>query len=452
MNRGARMEESARAVGKEFGNLRRAHELAYEAWISSQGQWETMAQLALALDTNLGIRGPYHVLFELIDKTLDVFPEEATTNEKELRGDLLISRGDLHLMRGNWTQAEQDFAQAKDLGQAIESTSIESHAWIRLGNLANQRKDDLEIAASAYQSALTVSRKAGDKVAEGRALGNMGVLNISTESHREAEKNFLDALAVLEESKDKRALAVFRGNLGSLQTEIGRLYDAEKNLRRCLKELRELGDRRYESLFLLYLGRLRQETKGLQDARDCYERALKILREIGEHLGQATAHLYRAFSFFEELDFEAALEDALEGYRFAEKIGKLDYQFQCKILEGALRAELGQIESSRSCFDFADNILGENTPVSKTLTTLFKTHVFLAEAKVAEERGQFEEVEQVLFKAENTLQQVEAQADPEKMDEDSSPAQEVFHSSNVRVALRVLRKRLHRVRLAQTKS
>jgi len=153
-----------------------------------------------------------------------------------------------------------------------------------LGNLgiAYHRLGEYRKAIGYYEQALEIDREIGDRRGEGAALGNLGLAYADLGEVRKAIGYYEQALGIAREIGDRRAEGAWLGNLGLAYADLGDVREAIGYYERALKIDREIGDRRGEGADLGNLGLAYADLGEVRKAIGYYEQALGIAREIGD--------------------------------------------------------------------------------------------------------------------------------------------------------------------------
>ncbi|PKB81644.1 MAG: hypothetical protein BZY88_06080 [SAR202 cluster bacterium Io17-Chloro-G9] len=158
-----------------------------------------------------------------------------------------------------------------------------------LGNLgiAFRELGDTRRAIQHHELALANSQASGDRRAEGDDLGGLGSAHLDLGDTRRAIEFYEQALAISRELSDRKAEGQDLGNLGSAYNRLGEHQSAIEYLERSLDICRELGYRRGEGAVL---GNLGNAYAGLGQARrglEFHEQALAISRELGDRRAES---------------------------------------------------------------------------------------------------------------------------------------------------------------------
>jgi DNA-binding SARP family transcriptional activator/Tfp pilus assembly protein PilF len=155
--------------------------------------------------------------------------------------------------------------------------------------VAYLRQGRCQQATKYFQQALTRSRDAGNRLREGRALGNLGIASFMEGGYRQAAGYYQQALALCHETGDPLSEAIVLNNLSEIDWRQGRYHQAAKRSQQAVVLQREAGDRDNEAHPLINLGIIDLRLGRYQQATDHLQQALALFREHGDPDGEAGA-------------------------------------------------------------------------------------------------------------------------------------------------------------------
>ena len=204
--------------------------------------------------------------------------------EPGLRIGLAARLAEFWVNRGYWRLGRTQLEDA--LSGDARTSADRAVVLARLGFLALGQGDEAE-ARARYEEALAVSRRLGDRRAEGRSVGHLGSLALTQGDYPEARARYEEALTVARELGDGRAEAVWVANLGLLAHYQADYPEARARYEEALALARERGDRRSEANNLGNLGNVAHYQADYPEARARYEEALALAREVGDRRAEA---------------------------------------------------------------------------------------------------------------------------------------------------------------------
>ncbi len=187
------------------------------------------------------------------------------------------STATLEVLRGFFrgeSERREDFAFATRCLGAV---------WRRLG--------EYDRAVEAYEEALAICRKIGDRQGEAHALRGVGDVWRARGEYAVAEEAYEALLAIYREIGDWQGEAHALREVGDVRRLRGEGGRAEEAYDKALAICWEIGDRQGEANALLGLGEVRRMRGEYDGAKEAYEASLAICREIGDWQGEANALL-----------------------------------------------------------------------------------------------------------------------------------------------------------------
>jgi len=238
------------------------------------------ALLALsALEPVLATRGPHQLFARLLDRAVD--PALAAGVDPGLVAQTLELRARLRRATGRLADARQDLESALSLARRAKDRVLEARALANLGTLAVD-VGDLDDARRSYDLALDLLRRAGERRIEGRCIGFYGLLHEEADDLEAAARDYEAAIAIHASCGDRRYEAIHQMQLARVRLARGDVPGARDLLRRALTMHRELQNRRQEVHGLLLLGDIGIAAGLIDDAVGSWASAAPLAREIGD--------------------------------------------------------------------------------------------------------------------------------------------------------------------------
>ncbi|OIO91799.1 MAG: hypothetical protein AUJ92_15805 [Armatimonadetes bacterium CG2_30_59_28] len=233
--RSARQYRSQYANRQAIRDASRALEL-----ISSLPKPEEL--LDQRLEALLLLSQSYEVLGDLerAEGTLleaDALAEDSTN--AELAAKIITSTATLHLMQGQWAEAEQEFSRSHTAWEALGNQPRVGHALLGIGMCARQ-SGDRERALRFFQQAAHCGREA--LWVKAAALNNAGMILLGEGRYEDAECLLAEGLLANEEEGDRRGLAHCKASLGELYLKQGRFGEARRWLQESIREAQNIDD------------------------------------------------------------------------------------------------------------------------------------------------------------------------------------------------------------------
>jgi tetratricopeptide (TPR) repeat protein/transcriptional regulator with XRE-family HTH domain len=144
-------------------------------------------------------------------------------------------------------------------------------------------------AITIESHALRASRRTADKVAEARALGNLGHVFLMQGRYQQAAGHLGQAVAIFRQAGDQRGEACALGSLAVVNRRLGHYQRAGNQQSRALALVRGIGDQWAEALALMRLGTVDWNRGRYQQALERIQEAVCVSRQIGDPLSEAEA-------------------------------------------------------------------------------------------------------------------------------------------------------------------
>jgi tetratricopeptide (TPR) repeat protein len=228
---------------------------------------------------------------------------------------LLLLRGEIQSVRGEWPRARESFDEARSLAEDLGDRRGEARGVLELG-VIEYRQGDFDVARISFERALGIvgdadqsivarilnalgilewqagnldaaadlyrrSREAyeavGDAAGIAGALNNLGILRWQRDDVDGALADYADALRLSEELGDHRTVAILYNNIGEAYRRKGDAANAARFYERSLVLSEKLGFLWQMGEVHRNLGRLRTDARGLEHLR----RALAIFEGLG---------------------------------------------------------------------------------------------------------------------------------------------------------------------------
>jgi serine/threonine protein kinase/tetratricopeptide (TPR) repeat protein len=257
-----------------------------------------------------------------IDESLRAYQEAVDLSRRARHADGLSQSqrmlGEVLFTIGRGDEALPHLREAAQLFTQLEDRDAEA-AMRHRAALVLDRRGSAE-ALAEWRRLHELSRSTGDAQAELAALeGIARAIRRAAPASEEAVRAFEEALALATRLGDRGGEAVLRNTLGVLQWERGAYAEALAHYERALALVRETGDRIHEGLALNSIGVTLSRLERYEEARTALEEALVVNRDSGER--RLEAHSLAALGEIAEalgrLDRALAQYDASRAVRRA---------------------------------------------------------------------------------------------------------------------------------------
>jgi len=199
--------------------------------------------------------------------------------------------------------------------QLAQSTSLDAQADALMNRGAQQlRQRQVQAALQSWEEALRLYRQSGNRVGEGRILGNFGAVYEALRDYPRAIAAFEESLDVARDIDDYQGIVYALNNLGHTHERLGNYQEALVYQEEALTLTQQWGDRAGEQHTLNSLGILYKATGDYDRAIATYERSLELAQLGGDRQGEANvlgnlANAYTDRGYFPQAiaSYEAAL-------------------------------------------------------------------------------------------------------------------------------------------------
>ncbi|WP_326920706.1 tetratricopeptide repeat protein [Actinophytocola sp.] len=228
----------------------------------------------------------------------------------------------------------------------------EGRALNNLGVMYRQvRRFDEAIAC--HERALEIFREAGDRLGEGRALNYLGVVYRQVGPFELAITRHERALEIFREVGDRCSEARAVNNLGAMYRLVCRFTEAIACHRQAFEIWHQVGDKYGEARALTFLGMACQQVHRCAEAIAYFQQALVIERELGDRFGEGRSlnNLGVAYRQVRRVDEAIAChEQAMDTWR---RLGDRHSEGQALIDLGSALLDVGDEARARRCWERA---------------------------------------------------------------------------------------------------
>ena len=259
----------------------------------------------------------------------DALAQSVTASPAERTG-ALIGLGVLTRLLGDVTRAIAAFDAALALCRKVGDRRGEAEALDHLGRTAYEA-GDYNRAVAHCGAALALAQLLGEKALVARALRNLAAVALWRGDFADAASLHADALALLREVGAPRELSSVLDHMGILAQHVGEHARAIALFEESLKNSRALGDMRSVAVSLINLGRASLIQGDAARAAAVGLESLQVMRQVGNVRGaayaltilaeaewalgnetRAAALLPEVFSLVRQVGDKAGLTDCLE--------------------------------------------------------------------------------------------------------------------------------------------
>ncbi|MEU1194215.1 tetratricopeptide repeat protein, partial [Streptomyces sp. NPDC005859] len=236
------------------------------------------------------------------------------SSDSELRA--LLSRGDSLLGQGQPDQALAVFYQAVERAEKTRQRLAQVTSLTRLGSAYEQLGAFPESLAS-LQRALTITRRIGDRFAEGRCRLSRCAISYELERYDHTITEGRRVIRIAHKIGDKVAEQSAYGILGNAARHMSRTEEAIECYAASRRISDDLHDERHAAIALNNLGRLYEELGRLSEAVECLSESVPMLSSGEDIRGAISGQLALASALRALGKPHEALHHAMQARDFA---------------------------------------------------------------------------------------------------------------------------------------
>lgn len=266
--------DPALAIDYARETLLLSEEIGYEIGIASA--YHSMATVSINV-------GDFDQAITFFGKSLSI--RKAEGSPKNIAASEL-NLGQVYWKIGDYAEAMRLYISALKRYESIDDNGDETsniagcHLNIGIVLAVQGRSEE---ALKAFEKALDLFKKMGNKYGEAYAYGNMGT--VSTDLNQLEKALYYDSLSfrLKQELNDKMGMANGHNNLAYDFEQLGNDAEALKNYTKALEITREIGDQSNETLTWMNIGSLYARQGKHARALESYKKSLDISLAIGSY-------------------------------------------------------------------------------------------------------------------------------------------------------------------------
>jgi tetratricopeptide (TPR) repeat protein len=348
---------------------------------------ETAVEKGLRLATGLHrfwrLRGYW---FERLDWLKKLLAQPEALAPTSTRAYALVVRGDLELSQGEYSEAENSFAESLQIYRQLGDEKGISEALSELARLLIQQGNFLR-AGELSQESLELSRKMGDKFQISQALYRLAHV-LRTQNDRTMANELLEeSVTLFSQMVDLGSIQNFFASpqsenayfsLASSEQDQGNFERAREVFEEGLAFFRKTGSSHEIAWFLRYLANLSWREGDLARAQTLYQESLQIVQDLKDKY--CAAHTLDGLAQVEngKGNYEQAASLARQALNLCEQLGSKPRiaHAQCTLgLAMQSTDPSGAEQMLKSSLKVRDK-LRNKSEIAESLEALAKTHKF----------------------------------------------------------------------------
>lgn len=291
---------------------------AYRAMHNPIGAAHSLAQLGLIARRT----GAYEQAIDWYTQALNIFASEDTTLQgaQHIYAQALIGLGVVQRQLSQFAHAKASYEQALIVSRKSGNRKAEGDTLNGLGALAYHQRHLAE-ARSYYHQALTMRQAIGDRDGEGTSLFNLGVVAQDMGDYEQALATFAQALAIQQATGNRWEEVNVLMALGVLYQELGHLDQAQTYLQGGLVISHEIGDEAGEAYVLSNLGLVVRDQGNLEQAEHLLTRGMELIHTQDDLAQEAFFLSYLSTISLRAGQFDQAVERAQAALQLRRQLG-----------------------------------------------------------------------------------------------------------------------------------
>lgn len=292
-------------------------------------------------------------------------------------------------------------AHHSPLRVAQAQPSLDDQADALMNQGARQlRQRQVQAALQSWEEALQLYRQSGNRVGEGRILGNFGAVYEALNDYERAIAAFADSLEVARDIDDYQGIVFALNNLGHTHERLGNYAEALTYQEEALTLTRQRGDREGEQFTLNALGILYKSTGDYDRAIATYERSLELARQGSNRQGEANVLGNLAIAYSDRGNYPQAIatyEVALTLFRTLQNT-----EGEAAVLQrlGNLYGDLGNPSRAFRYYD-------ESLTLARAIRdNSLEAYILGSQGQLYRETGELDQAQELLLNALERLEQL----------------------------------------------
>lgn len=296
---------------------------------------------------------------------------------------VLMRKGAVHELVGDWQLAESDFEEALILAKGFHDFELTGRANRRLGQVLMLRGNYSE-AKKHLEVAVTCFELANDRGRVAKSQGNLGTLYFRQGQYELAKESLNVAIALFNDTHDLSSATPFVAMLGLIYMNQGQYDSGIETLEKQLEFLETGEDKQGLTTIFTNLGIIFLEKGSLDAALKTLERGLALSEELGDKL-QMTICIGCLGSVWEKKgDYARAMQHFEKDLALTAELGDKQGAAIAHGLLGDLHSILGNfdlaIEHLEKTLELSRS-LNYKKGIAKALNTLGDTYFYLNESE-----------------------------------------------------------------------
>ncbi|RLC45712.1 MAG: hypothetical protein DRH57_07475, partial [Candidatus Cloacimonadota bacterium] len=212
----------------------------------------------------------------------------ALLDDKKKITRILLEKGEVQTLIGDWSGSEQTFQRAIIQAEEISAHSLVAEGKRKLAGILMNR-GDYSSSINYLKEAVDLFNLNNDKKGISSAVGNLGVLYWKLRKYDIAMKYYKKDLSICIELNDKSRLAKVHNNIGLLYMSQDNFDKAMIHYKKALSLNRKLDNKIEISKVIGNIGLIYQRLRQFPQAMKQHQKKLALCKELSDKSGTSTA-------------------------------------------------------------------------------------------------------------------------------------------------------------------
>ena len=219
---------------------------------------------------------------ECYDRLLKLLEDDSSsaTNKNVQQTEILLKKGSILEMTGEWDKAEELYRKALALARKTENSGLLGNANNQLGHLL-MLKGNYEQADSFLETAAAFFGSNHDNRGTSNVYGNLGTLYFRQGKYEDAKLYFIRSIQLAQLYKHTSSNAQIVATLGLTYMNLGKYDDGIRWQLSQLDLCKKMNDRQGMATLYVNMGIVYFEKGDFDNALKCYEKGLELSEELG---------------------------------------------------------------------------------------------------------------------------------------------------------------------------
>ena len=300
--------------------------------------------------------------------------EEALMLAKQIESDIEIAKslfkiGHIEVKRDSLNKALLRYNQSIVYYKKLNQQKALCDILIIKGNI-HYVKGDFPEAMQDYSDALRMARETDYDSKLPFCYNNLGIIYFKQEEYKQSLDYFILALSLFEEKKDSLNMALTLNNIGSIYLEFNSFQVAKQYYEKARKVYEKLEDKDGITQSMTQLAEIHLKNKQADSALIYLNNSLELYKNVDfDYRGPKSLWLVRIYlligeTYMYKSDWEKAITNLMTGYRIAFRTSQIDALMNAAKLLSDSYDSLHNVDSSYKYFkvfkNYSDSILNED--------------------------------------------------------------------------------------------